>query len=215
MAGINLKGGTSATIGTAGTSQISKVTVTGAPTGGDFTITVGADTTAGIAFNAAAATVETAVTGLTAVGASNATVARAGAGSAGDPYIYTITFKAAKAATALTVSADGAGLTGGTTPAATATTPTPGVARAAGTAEVNGARCISVQVNPSADAAGNVSISGTVDGTNYVLLEAAFALTASTPVIKYYTDKGLRKVKVDTTALTAGTAPAYIGIVKE
>lgn len=48
--------------------------VTGGATGGDFTITVGANTTSAIAYNASAATIQTAVTGLASVGSGNATV---------------------------------------------------------------------------------------------------------------------------------------------
>jgi hypothetical protein len=43
-------------------------------TGGTFTLTVGANTTAALAWNASAATVQTALTGLASVGANNATV---------------------------------------------------------------------------------------------------------------------------------------------
>jgi hypothetical protein len=89
------------------------VTVNGVPTGGTFTISVtvagNTQTTAGLAFNAAGATVQTALQGLSNVGAGNATVVGAGP--------YTITFPAALGA--VTVAANGAALTGGTNPSAT------------------------------------------------------------------------------------------------
>lgn len=98
------------------------VTITGAPTGGTFTISVtrggSTQTTAGLAFNASAATVQTAIQGLSNVGAGNATVT----GSAGGP--YTITFADSLGAT--TVAASGAGLTGGTSPSATVGQNAPG-----------------------------------------------------------------------------------------
>lgn len=98
------------------------VTITGSPTGGTFTITVTvggvAQTTAGIAYNATASAVQTAIQALSNVGAGNATVT----GSAGGP--YTITF--ADSLGAVTVTASGAGLTGGTSPAAGVTQSAPG-----------------------------------------------------------------------------------------
>lgn len=45
------------------------------PTGGTFTVTFGANTTAALAFNASAATIQTAINGLTSVGAAGITVA--------------------------------------------------------------------------------------------------------------------------------------------
>lgn len=91
------------------------VTITGSPTGGTFTITVNGQTTAGIAFNAAASVVQTAVALLSTVGAGNVLVT----GSAGGP--YTLTF-ANKLGYSLTFTSSGAGLTGGTSPAATPST---------------------------------------------------------------------------------------------
>lgn len=89
------------------------VTITGIPTGGTFTITYGGQTTSALAFNAAAATVQTALQALTSVGAGNATVA----GGAGGP--YTITFAGTLLLNISVVSSSGALLTGGTAPTAT------------------------------------------------------------------------------------------------
>lgn len=92
--------------------QVSTVTITGTPDGGTFTITVAGQTTSALAYNAAAATVQTAVRLLSTVGETLATVT----GSAGGP--YTIVFDTSLGA--MTVTASGASLTGGTAPAATA-----------------------------------------------------------------------------------------------
>lgn len=103
--------------GTANEQQT--VTITGSPTGGTFTLTFGGQTTSGIAYNAAAATVQTAFTGLSSVGSGNATVT----GSAGGP--YTVTFTGTLAATNVAaITASGASLTGGTSPGVTIATVT-------------------------------------------------------------------------------------------
>jgi len=96
------------------------VTITGTPTGGTFTISVTAggstQTTSGIAYNASAATVQTALAALSNVGSGNVAVT----GSAGGP--YSITFAGYVGwLGAVKVTADGTSLTGGTSPAATAT----------------------------------------------------------------------------------------------
>lgn len=67
-------------------AEVQSVTVTA--TEGTFTLTYKGQTTAGIAFNAAASAVQSAITGLTTVGSGNATVS----GSTGGP--YTVTFGA-------------------------------------------------------------------------------------------------------------------------
>jgi hypothetical protein len=101
---------------TLGVNEVNVVTITGSPTGGTFTITVNGQTTAGIAYNAAASAVQSALEALSNVAPGDVAVT----GSAGGP--YTLTWGGALANTDITISASGAGLTGGTTPAATATT---------------------------------------------------------------------------------------------
>jgi hypothetical protein len=98
--------------------EINTATITGAPTGGTFTLTVGGQTTSAIAYNAAASAVQTALVALSTVGTGNATVT----GSAGGP--YTITF--ATGLGDITLTASGAGLTGGTTPGVTIATTSAG-----------------------------------------------------------------------------------------
>lgn len=85
------------------------VTITGTPTGGTWTYTIGGQTTAGIAPGATATAVRTAIEALANVGTGNVLVT----GTTGGP--WTITLSGVPGVP--TVS--GAGLTGGTTPNAT------------------------------------------------------------------------------------------------
>lgn len=80
----------------------------GSPSAGTFTLTYKAQTTSGIAYNASAATVQTALQGLSTIGAGNATVS----GSAGGPYSVIFAGTLGQDTTAMTGS--GGGLTGGT-----------------------------------------------------------------------------------------------------
>jgi len=109
--------------GTAGTNEVQTVTITGEPTGGDFTLTYSGQTTAAIAFDATAATVQTRLRALSTIGGSNVNVT----GNAGGP--YTVTFVGALGNTNVAqISATATGLTGGTTPGVTTATTTPGAA---------------------------------------------------------------------------------------
>jgi len=102
-------------------SEVQTVTITGTPTGGNFTLTYAGQTTANIAYNAAAAAVQTAITNLSNVGAGNATVT--GGPGPGTPYVVTF---ASSLGDVAQMTATGA-FTGGTTPAVAVTTTTPGV----------------------------------------------------------------------------------------
>ena len=95
-------------------NEVQIVTVTGGPTGGTFTLSFGGETTGTIAHDADAATVEAAFEALATVGAGNGTVT----GSAGGPWTIEFTGDLAGASQDL-VTADGDGLTGGTTPGVT------------------------------------------------------------------------------------------------
>ena len=106
----------------AGTSEVQTVTITGTPTGGTFTLTFGGQTTAAIAYNATAATVQTALEALSTIRAGNVGVS----GSAGGP--YTVTFRGDLASqNVAAMTADGASLTGGTSPAVAVATGTSGI----------------------------------------------------------------------------------------
>lgn len=83
-----------------------KATITGTPTGGTFTLTYGGDTTAAIAYNAAASAVESALEALDSIVSGSITVT----GSAGGPYTIVGLGDDSE------LTADGASLTGGTSP---------------------------------------------------------------------------------------------------
>ena len=90
--------------------QTIKINSTSAPTGGTFTLTFNGSTTAGIAYNANAATVQTALTGLASVGAGNATVT----GGPGPNAAFVVTFINTRGLTDQpAITATLTGLTGG------------------------------------------------------------------------------------------------------
>lgn len=88
-------------------NETQTLTLIGGPTGGTFTISFNGYTTSAIAYNAAAATVETAFEALTSVGSGNGTVT----GSAGGP--WTIEFTGAKATIPQNLVTCTSSLTGG------------------------------------------------------------------------------------------------------
>ncbi len=114
-----------------GTNEVQSVTITGAPTGGTFTITGPfGNTTAPIAYNATAATVQAALRALPSLATPPGGGPGIGpkvsvTGNAGGPYTVTFTGDLSdQDVPAMTAS--GAGLTGGTTPSVVIATPTPG-----------------------------------------------------------------------------------------
>lgn len=112
-------------VGPAGINEQQTVTITGSPVGGDFTLTYAGQTTAAIAYNATAAAVEDALELLSTIGQGN--VEAAGGPLPGTA--VTVRFigdLAGQGVAAMTAS--GAGLTGGTTPAVAVTTPVEGAA---------------------------------------------------------------------------------------
>ena len=108
---------TAGPLATAGTAGVQTVTITGTPTGGTFTLTWNGYTTTAIAYNAAAAAVQTA---LDALPGENGTITVTG--SPGGP--YTVNFPAGLPQVAMTATGN---FTGGTTPAVSVTQTTPGV----------------------------------------------------------------------------------------
>ena len=106
-----------------GTNEQQSVTITGSPTGGTFTLTWSGQTTSAIAYNATAATVQTALEALSNIGVGDVSVS----GSAGGPYTVTFTGDLGLSDVAA-MTASGAGLTGGTTPGVSIATPVAGVA---------------------------------------------------------------------------------------
>ncbi len=105
---------------TAGTSEVQTVTITGAPTGGTFTLTYSGQTTAAIAYNATASAVQIALEALSNLAPGDITC---GGGPLPGTAV-TVTFNGLGNVAQMT--ATGA-LTGGTTPAVTVTTTTPGI----------------------------------------------------------------------------------------
>jgi hypothetical protein len=103
--------------------EVQVLTVTGTPTGGTYTLTFNGQTTAAIPYNATAAQVRTALEALSTIGAGNVT-------TAGGPHpgsAVTVTFAGTLANTNVAqLTANSAGLTGGTTPTVTPTTTTAG-----------------------------------------------------------------------------------------
>lgn len=91
--------------------EIQTVSLTGGPTGGTFTLTFGANTTAGIAYNAAASAVQSALTAIASIGANNVSVS----GPAGGPWVVEFVGAKADSSKAL-MTGSGAGLTGGVSP---------------------------------------------------------------------------------------------------
>jgi hypothetical protein len=121
-------------------SEVQRITITGAPTGGTFTLTFQGQTTAGIAYNAIASAVQSALEALSNIAPGDVTVT-------GGPLpgsFVTVTFGGAYAGTDVTqMTASSAGLTGGTTPTVTVTTVTAG-----GSGNAIGWRAPEVNVSP-------------------------------------------------------------------
>jgi hypothetical protein len=106
-----------------GVNEVQVITITGTPTGGTFDLTFDGQTAANLAYNITAANLQTALRALSNINGANVTVA----GNAGGP--YTVTFIGALAgANQPAITADPANLTGGTDPAVTIETTTPGAA---------------------------------------------------------------------------------------
>lgn len=91
--------------------EIQTVTITGSPTGGNFTLTLGSNTTGNIAPNASAATVQAAL--ITALGAGTVSVT----GANGGPWTIEFIGSLGYAAQSL-LTANSSGLTGGSSPLA-------------------------------------------------------------------------------------------------
>lgn len=114
------------TLSPGGTDEVQTVTLTGSPTGGTFTLAYKGQTTGNIAYNASAATVQTALRALSRIGSNGASVA----GSAGGPYTVTFGGQLAKQNVEMLVGDDA--LTGGTAPEVAVTEATKGSSDGAG-----------------------------------------------------------------------------------
>lgn len=106
-------------------NEVQRVTITGVPTAGTFTLTFDGATTAPIAYNAASAAVQSALEALSTIGTGNVTCA----GGALPGSFVTVTFTGALAGrTVSLITADGSALTGGSSPTVTVTKQTQGLA---------------------------------------------------------------------------------------
>lgn len=103
-------------------NAVQTVTITGAPTGGTFTLTYAGQTTAAIAYNASAATVQSALTALSNIAAGNAVAA----GGALPGTAVTVTFQGLLGNQVQPVMTATSSLTGGSSPAVTVATTTTG-----------------------------------------------------------------------------------------
>lgn len=103
--------------------EVQQVAITGSPNGGTYTLTFSGQTTAGIAYNATASAVQSALEALSNVEVGD--VVCAGGPHPGTP--VTVTFGGQYAGTDVAqMTASAASLTGGTSPAVNVTTTTPG-----------------------------------------------------------------------------------------
>jgi len=105
----------------ASTAEVQTVTITGTPTGGTFTLTFDGETTGPIDFDATNAEMDTALEALSNIGVGEVTVT----GGPGPGTAFTVTFSSSLG-NVPQMTANGAGLTGGTTPTVTVTTTTGG-----------------------------------------------------------------------------------------
>lgn len=104
------------------TDEKQTVTITGTPTGGTFTLTYAGQTTAAIAYNATAATVQTRLEALSTIGAGNVTVT----GGPGPGTAWVVTFAGDLADTNVAQMTSTDSLTGGSSPASAISTTTAG-----------------------------------------------------------------------------------------
>jgi hypothetical protein len=149
------------------------VTINGAPTGGNFTLAVrtpGVDYTAGsppttaqIAFNAAAATVQTALANLSNVGAGNVTVT----GAAGGP--YTVEFLGdLRSMNFQAMDESHAGLTGGASPSVTTAVTQQGTHAVYSAAIVNVPHTLWMQNGSTGDADSQIQVTVVGHELSYV-----------------------------------------------
>jgi hypothetical protein len=114
------RGGFSIETLSAGTSAVQLITISGSPTGGTFTLSFFNVTTAPIAYNTSASTIQNALSALQTIQSGNLVVTGAGP--------FTVTFQGNLATTPVPmIGGDGSGLLGGTTPAVAVTSITQGV----------------------------------------------------------------------------------------
>lgn len=97
-------------------SDVQTITIVGSPTGGTYTLSFNGQTTSGIAYNASASAIQTALQGLSTIGSGKVAVTGTG------PFLATFSLYGFQAL----ITASGTSLTGGTTPHLTVVHSTPG-----------------------------------------------------------------------------------------
>jgi hypothetical protein len=120
-------------------SEAQQIAITGGPAGGSFTLTFSGQTTGAIAYNATAGAVQTALEALSNIAPGD--VVCTGGPLPGTPVV--VTFGGQYAGTDVALMTDTESLTGGTVPAVTVTTTTPG-----GSGDVIGYRAPEVNTTP-------------------------------------------------------------------
>lgn len=154
-----------------GVSEVQTATITGTPTGGTFTLTWNGQTTTAIAYNATAATVQTALEALSNIAVGDIAVT----GGPGPGTAFTVTFRGALSDQDVAALTATSSLTGGSTPGVTIATTTAG---AVDTDEVGIGYLFKSEVLP-AGSTGDIGAALFWDGeviTNY--LPAASSLDA-------------------------------------
>jgi hypothetical protein len=112
------------TVPAAGTDEVQTVTITGSPTGGTYTLTFSGQTTSGIVYNATSSQVQTALEALSNIAPGDITCG--GGPHPGTPITVTFGGGTYDGTDVPQMTASAAGLTGGTSPAVTVSTTTPG-----------------------------------------------------------------------------------------
>lgn len=147
-----------------GVQQVDQITITGTPTGGSFTLTVGGQITAAIPYNATPPQVQAALVALSTVGVNGVSCT----GTALPGGTITATFSA-PGAVAMTHTDS---LTGGTTPAVSVSqqtagsSGTPGTYAAYNAGNTNGSQTakLILAYDAATDASGNITLGGQATG---------------------------------------------------
>lgn len=157
-----------------GVNEQQQVAITGAPTGGTFTLTYSAQTTTGIGYNTTAGATQTALEGLSNIGAGDVVVT--GGPLPGTPLV--VEFTGALASTNVTAMTATPSLTGGTSPAVVITTPRAGVAVSSGNE-----RMVCLFPLDAAGAGSSPTIRATLQTYLDGLREVSFVVNVAAPTV--------------------------------
>lgn len=185
-----------------GTNAIHKVAITGSPTGGTFTLTFGAQTTAGIAFGASVLQVQAALEALSSIGNGNVKVTGGWNDVGATFFVEYVGTLGAASQTTITCSI--ASLTGGTPAQATSSTQagaagSPGTFKAYNDQNTDGSQVpvAILQYDCATDGSGNITIGaqtgGGPFGETYKTAPAYFSGTFLTADLTGYDDNCARQ----------------------